>query len=126
MLKTPEGDRAHEAQLPDDLRPVLSRSGFDTICKKSTPHSALKILYQFHHGDAQTFETHAATLRGAIGKFTELHPKAAIYEILLTGRHGRWVPVSPDVLGGGSMSTPSQKNSGSDGSRNKKLTVRTS
>ena len=66
--------------------------------RKIIPYKALKISYEFQHGDAQVFSISALNLRDAIGIFKRSHPNTDIHEILLMGRHGRWVPVSPDVL----------------------------
>ena len=67
-------------------------------CKKSIPHKTLKKSYEIQYGDAQVFSVSAWHLKNAIGIFKRSHPNADIYEILLMGRHGRWVPVSPDAL----------------------------
>ena len=66
--------------------------------RKSVPHKTSEILYEIHHGDAQVFSIRAWHPRGARWKFQRSHPDTDIHEILVMGRHGRWVPVSPDAL----------------------------
>ena len=71
------------------------------ICKKSTPRKTLKRSYEIQYGDAQdaqVFSVSAWHPNNAIGIFKRSHPNAGIHEILLMGRHGQWVTVSPDVL----------------------------
>jgi len=86
----------------EEARIVFSRSLSDTMFyRKIIPHKALKISYEFQYGDAQdaqVFSVSALNLRDAIGLFNRSHPNTDIHEILVMGRHGRWVPVSPDVL----------------------------
>ncbi len=59
-----------------------------------------KILYQFHHSDFEVFEVRAMTLKEAVDRFKQQHGNVAVHEILLVGRRGQWVPVSPDILRG--------------------------